>query len=182
MAVTRFAPLALALLLASTAHATPLSVVETTDFAEFPDPPTFVGTLDLGTNTISGHVDQATDPGGDLVSADLPTGLQITAISLEISNFGGSGQTTSTTALVSPLTIIEQQHLSADGTYPFSNGLPITEADLYGFGSEIRVESANVSYDWKWSIVVTPEPASGLLLAMGMGVLSGARSPRRARR
>ena len=155
--------------LAGAIHATPLSVVETTDFAGDQANPTHVGVLDVGLNTVSGHVDDVTDLLGDSIAADLPSGLQITAVSLVITNYTATGGNASSRFyLLSPFTDIGLLQPNADGTYDFLPGPPVTAAGTYGFSNQTIGGTTSWSFDWEWQITVVPEPSVALLLASGL--------------
>ncbi len=158
----------LAGVVASSAAAVPLNVVETTDFNGNQLSPTAVGTFDVGVNTVSGSVTGGGS--GDSISILLPSGLQITAISLQISNFvAPSGTAASTVFLVSPFTFVEQQLPSGNGSFAFAMGLPFTAPDNYGFSNQKT--TGGISFDWTWSVTVVPEPAGRWLFAVTVAAL-----------
>jgi hypothetical protein len=171
------------LLFAVPAKAEPLNVVEVADFNGDQLEPTHIGSLDVGTNVVSGILDPAADGGigaGDSVSVDLPSGLEITAISLTISNFPvGSGQTQGKVFVADPFSGIASQLIGADGIYPLNGDLPIGIPDTYG----LSVQNADVgigAFDWEWNVTVVPEPAlsRSFALAAVLGLSALRRSSR----
>ena len=146
--------------------------------------PTLIGVLDPGLNVIAGGVFW-TEIGifdGDSFSVTVPPGLEIEAITLEISNYLGAIPVSSQVFETPNFQRLEQRVLSSDGIYAFTAPpFPLPPGD-YGFTTTFVGGDQPLpgSYDWEWTIEV-PEPSSSAgSLAAAVALLTVART--RARR
>jgi len=73
------------------AQAAPIDVTEGADFGNTNSSTTTLGTLDIGVNTVAGSVDRLASDNFDFWNAELPAGLEITAIEINVSAPRGSG-------------------------------------------------------------------------------------------
>jgi len=170
------------LLFGSSAFAVPLSVVESTDFANSNASGADLGGLDVGINTVSGSVlRDSTGFGdyGDFWEVDLLAGQQIVSIDIVISNHSGNqgffvGAADNIVGGFGPFNAQAYADLLGDssnslvatiGSYPFAAG-------RYFFGAATNV-GTNTGYSYEWRIAVTgtkvPEP--GTLSLLGLGLL-----------
>jgi len=72
------------------AQAAPIDVTEGADFGNTNSSTTTLGTLDIGVNTVAGSVDRLASDNFDFWNAELPAGLEITAIEINVSAPRGS--------------------------------------------------------------------------------------------
>ena len=159
--------------------------------------PTNLGILDIGTNTVSGGLYEACigsctpNPDGvDAFSVDLPVGLQITALSFAVSNFGARDSTGRAYDFDSYAPLSVDFPFSDNGLFSLS-GLSASGPGQLVFvatGEFIGNDTSNygLTYEYTWSITVAGAPVSqvpepGTLGLLGVA-LAGVALMRRARR
>src|SRR5262245_4900162 len=156
------------------AVALPLSVTESGDFSGSGLSPTAVGTLDAGINTISGDTaDSAPFPDSDFFSVTLPGGFSITGISLSVSSFVDGSLLSSLVLLSSPSSGFES--FNGDGTVtvdPFTISGTTVVIDVRGDGG-FDVPGRD-TFDYTVSITAIPEPATALLVGLGLAGVAAA--------
>ena len=174
------------LALAGPVHAVPISYDEAVDgplpLSTDPTSPTGVSagdllTLDVGVNTFRGSQIAVA------AAIRLPVGMSITALNTQVTNYSSTGPTLDrvTWGLVrydSEVTATVARVIEVDFEFPTLGGaltgpkLPIIEPGNYGFGTLGRVVSGagsgEVSFDYTMSVTVAPEPATALLLSLGL--------------
>jgi hypothetical protein len=141
--------------------------------------PVFLGTLDVGVNTISGDTQGGERPGRaadeDRFSVNLPGGLSITSITLSVSSYINNTPTrSSSVSLLAPSSGTESFECFGNcGTIivsPFAiSGSPI--AFLVQGNQEFVDPPGFVTTDtfvYTLSITVVPEPAAAVLVALGL--------------
>lgn len=168
------------LLLAAPVAAQAFTYVEATDgdvSSYDEDAPTPLGSLDVGANVLSGTVTPYTD-WGDVFSVQVPLGLEITSINIQISAHTG-GYDAVTTVFETPVYLGLESHVfPADGSYSYDAVVPLAAPGPYGFTAGASGAGMGESYAWQWTITV-PEPAAGALSLTASAVLllaAGARS------
>jgi len=186
-------------LCARTAAAAPIAIIETTDFSNTA-PGATVGTLDVGTNTVSGGVAFLTGDLADYFQLDLPAGDILTGWTLTTAGSPGSvsytpggtltsftGSTYSSSLLFSPHEFLSPFSLTITGTNLASGPQTLT----FGFVAPTATieggtlnSGLNFTYNLSFTVAAgasptpVPEPASFCLL--GTGVLALARRRKRA--
>ncbi len=166
------------LVLASTpGHA--LTFVETTDLSDNFNTPTPIGTLSLGSNTISGVLTPASlvSDTSDNFSVTIPIGLELTSLELSVS---GTPPTGFVGVSLRTNPNIAFQHIFS---LPGSTGDLLTSAlagsQTFGIdvGCNVGVDCTNGSVDWTLTAglvqvpVSTPLPAALPLFASDLGAL-----------
>jgi hypothetical protein len=147
--------------------------------------PTPLGAIDEGVNLVEGTATAEID-WGDVFSVDVPPGLEITDVTVQISAHTG-GFDAVTKVFETPVFQGLEHHLFAiGGTHSFSV-VPLSAPGPYGFTAQFIGADTGDSYGWRWTIVA-PEPSAGTGSLAGAAALAGtalarARSgPRAARR
>jgi len=167
-----------------------LAVVESTDFPGFLGPT--VGTLDLGTNTVSGTLTSFTDF-TDRFFLIVPANLEITTIDLTASNFvqatNGATFLNSFAFDSTPTFTGSTASLSNDGTAAYAPGTEFPlGADTYNFHVAFGGGFKNAAVDWTLtyelaSVPAVPLPAAdwlGIAMLGGLGITQIIRSRRLA--
>jgi len=140
--------------------------------------PTPLGSLDSGDNVIRGTATAVSD-WGDVFSIDLPPGLVITSIVVQISGHTG-GFNAATKIFDTPVyASLDSQLFAADGSHSFAV-VPLAPAS-YGFTAAFNGGSAGASYDWQWTITAPEPSATALQLAAGAALVAATRANRRSR-
>jgi hypothetical protein len=174
----------LALIVSTTAAALPIDVAETTDFWNTNSGSTFLGAFDAGVNRVRGAVNRPSGDTFDFWHAELPDGLQITSIVIEVSGSNGA----SWRAIVEDRIVSSFDELdsaawlttSGDGGFP----LPVTTGALpfpsgtYYFAN-ITFLNSETAYDYEWAVEVAPVPEPGTAVLLGLGLTGLASSRRR---
>ncbi len=165
----------LALAAAGALAASPLAVLESSypDFSNISGAPTAIGALDVGSNTITGHVGLTLNADPDFFSITMPGGLSIVSVSINIPLFGTSfGNSASKWELLGPNGGLT--NFTATGTYGLG-GLAINSSPLV-FGLEPGTGGVVAdSFDYVVTITVqsaVPEPATWVLAAAGLAAVS----------
>lgn len=152
------------LLLAAPVAAQAFTYVEATDgdVSSYDETaPTPLGSLDVGDNVLSGTVTSSTD-WGDIFSVQVPLGLEITSINIQISAHTG-GYDAVTKVFETPVYLGLESHLfPADGSYSYHAVVPLAAPGPYGFTAGTVGAGVGESYAWQWTITA-PEPATGAL-------------------
>jgi len=140
--------------------------------------PTPLGSLDSGANVISGTATAVSD-WGDVFSIDVPPGLAIKSIVVQVSGHTG-GFGAATKVFETPVyASLDSQIFAADGSHSFAV-VPLLPAS-YGFTAAFSSAGAGASYDWQWT-VTAPEPSgTALQLAAGAAFFAATRAKRRSR-
>jgi len=188
----------------SAAHAAVIHYTEPADLSNTSSP-TPLGSLDVGTNTINGSIDCTTQPEpntnaactGDRVddfSVTLPSGDQITSVTLNVTGYTTTGTGDSALFRMSPLPFTAYVFLhpvSSNGPVSLFNG-SITGPGTFEFGADALQDIStatypnSVSFNYLYSITVAqvstapplPQPATLALLGIGLAGIGFAR-PRR---
>jgi hypothetical protein len=196
MPFTRKAVVAAALVAAwattASAEAAVINYTEGPDLASFSEAPTNLGALDVGTNTVSGSVafDLHGAPGlnlqyeSDRFIVSLGSGLQITKVSLTVSNLAGVNFAGLTYALTPPTTVpinfndpiagdgVTDTFLgAASGSGELALVTSISTTFVFPFPTEASNGSFNYSYAIEVRSVPVPEPATTALLGAGLAGL-----------
>ena len=161
-----------------------LTIVETTDFGDSTSV-TPLGLLDVGINEISGGLDGTCSflspgfgscSGGDAIDAFTVTvapGQELTGIAFEILDSGGpAGYETSASAWEgSPSNVLFPFIVNAEAVSPTGNLLtsPLDAGEYrFSFFGQNTSEEGAFFANYKLSLVVVPEPTTGLLLGLGL--------------
>lgn len=177
--------------------ASALTVTESTDFSGNFSLPTFVGTLDLGSNTVSGSLSGTcesiiggylcgtSDPNGspDLVDAfsfDVGAGLELYSAVLSITNHIGYSAGSSST-----FDTRSYPGNGSNGPIEMMFGGPVTGTHTFEISSLIVSGELNYSMDYSLELFArqvpaVPLPAGGLLLLTAGGLLAGMRGRKSA--
>lgn len=168
------------LLFAAPVAAQALSYVEATDgdVASYDEnTPTPLGSLDAGTNVLSGTVTSYTD-WGDIFSVEVPLGLEITSIDVQIATHTG-GFYAVTKVFETPVYVgLDSQLFPADGSYSYATIVPLGAPGPYGFTAATSGAGTGESYAWQWTITLPEPPADALSLTAGAVLLLSAAARR----
>jgi hypothetical protein len=156
--------------------------VESTDgeIASFDETaPTPLGSLAAGTNVVSGTTNADTDL-GDVFSVQLPLGLAITNIEVQIAGHTG-GFDAGTKVFETPVYFSLGSHaFPATGSHSYASIAPLAAPGPYGFSTAFFGAGAGESFAWQWTITV-PEPSEGALSLTAAALLVLAAGARGAR-
>ncbi len=165
----------------------------------------YVGQLDIGLNTISGHAGVTSSTDLDIARIGLGAGMQISQIVLSVSSIVDNGAHTVFSVLIGPYSsypIIDRTYFHMDsissiylndgyddhlvtgdnwGGNIFGGSLPLTAAGYYDLSvASFSGTPLDIEFDYSWSIYVTdaspvPLPASFWLLGSALAGLAGFR-------
>lgn len=163
------------LLAAPSAAALPIDATETADFGNTNTGSTDLGSFEIGINHVRGSVDRPAGDPFDFWHADVPTGLQILSVAINVTGSSGAPwraivedrfiSTSVDTVYAAWLTT------SGDGDFdmPVTKGALPFPAGSYYFGNVTFLESTT-AYEYEWVVEVVPVPEPGTAMLMGLGL------------